>query len=325
MDRREFMLTALAPLAAPQLVFAQSAKKVWRVGYLSMSSPDGDRHLVAALRQGLRDLGYVDGQNLVLEQRHAANQLGKVGELASELVKREVSVIVIYGSPAIRIVEKTGLPIVMTVHPDPVDSGLVRSLARPGGSITGLTDGHTELGPKRLEILKEIVPSVSRVAAFFNPRTPHALRQYNLVDAAAPKVGVALLPIEIRGADEIENAFGRAERGRAEALFIIPDPSWSAGQEQRTANLAIARRLPAIGTIREFAQRGTLAAYGTNFAELWRRSATYVDKVLKGAKPAELPIEYPTRFDLVLNLKTAKALGITVPRALVLRADQVIE
>src|SRR5688500_7481706 len=143
MDRRDFTLGAITALALPRIALGQAAKKVWRVGYLSMSSPNGDRHLVAALRQGLRDLGYVDGQNLVLEQRHAANQLGKVGELASELVKREVSVIVIYGSPALQIVERTGLPIVMTVHPDPVTSGLVRSLARPGGTITGLTDGHT--------------------------------------------------------------------------------------------------------------------------------------------------------------------------------------
>jgi putative tryptophan/tyrosine transport system substrate-binding protein len=332
MKRRTLVIGSLAILGMPRMatlasghVPAQSAKKVWRVGYLSMSSPNGDRHLVAAFRQGLRELGYVEGQNLILEQRHAVNQLDQAADFAAELAKREVAVIVIYGSPAVPIAQKTGLPVVMTVHADPVGSGLVSSLARPGGNLTGLMDGHADIAPKRLEILKEAVPSASRVAALFNPRTPHALRQWKLIEAAAPRLSVAVTPIEIKSADAIEHTFDTAAKARADALFIIPDPSWSAGNEQRIANLAIARRLPAIGTIREFAQRGALVAYGTNFTELWRRSAAYVDKILKGAKPGDLPIEHPTKFDLVINLKTAKALGITVPRALVLRADDVIE
>jgi putative ABC transport system substrate-binding protein len=324
MRRRRFLAFAIAAGLSPR-AFAQPAKGSWKVGYISMSSPAGDRHLVAELRRGLLDHGYVEGRNLVLEQRHAMNQIAKVAEFAAELRERDVSVIVIYGSPAIPIVAKSGMPIVMTVHPDPVGSGLVKSLARPGGNITGLTDGHTELGPKRLEIFKEAVPALTRVAGMFNPRTPHGLRQWKLVEAAAPRLGLQTVSIEVHGSAEIEGAVGAAVKARADGLFIVPDPSWSAGHERRTADMAIGNRLPAIGTIREFAERGTLLAFGTNFGELWRRSAWYVDKLLKGARPDELPIAYPTRFDLVINLRTAKAIGVTVPRALLVRADRVVE
>jgi putative ABC transport system substrate-binding protein len=324
MKRRRFAMVALAAIALPRHVLAQSAK-VWRVGYLSMSSPNGDRHLVAALRHGLRELGYVEGQNLIFEQRHAPNQRERAIELADELAKRGVAVIVVYGSPVLRTIARTGMPIVMAVHADPVGSGVVASLARPGGNVTGLMDGHADLAPKRLEIFKEAVPSIKRIAALHNPATAHAAKQWQLINAAAPRLGVAVFPVEVKGAGEIEQAVETAARKGADALFIIPDPSWSAGQEQRIASLAIARRLPAIGTLREHAERGALVAYGTNFAELWRRSAAYVDKILKGAKPADLPIEQPTTFDLVINLRTAKALGISVPRALVLRADHLIQ
>jgi putative ABC transport system substrate-binding protein len=325
MNRREFAAVLVGALASPHLVLAQSAKKVWRVGYLSMVSPDADRHWVAAFRQGLRDLGYLDGQNMILEQRHAYNQAAKAPDLVADLVRRDVAVIVIYGASAVAAVKKINLPVVMTVHADPVGSGVVTSLARPGGNITGLTDGHTDLAPKRLEILKEVVPSVSRVAALFNPDIAATLRQWELVRLAGPRLGVALLPIEIKSADEVERAFGAIVKERADSVFIIPDPTWFIGQERRIASLAIKNRLPAIGTVREIAEHGILIAYGTNFAELWRRSATYVDKILKGTKPADLPIEHPTKFDLVINLRTAKALGVTVPRALVLRADHIIE
>jgi putative tryptophan/tyrosine transport system substrate-binding protein len=318
MKRRTLVIGGLAILGMPRMatlasghVPAQSAKKVWRIGYLSMATPEADRDWVAALRQGLRDLGYVEGQNTILEQRHAFNQTGRVADLAAELLRREVAVMVVYGDPSIAAVKKlSGVPIVMTVHADPVGTGVVASLARPGGNITGLMDGHADLAPKRLEMLKEVVPS---------------MRQWNLVQAAGPRLGMTILPIEVRGADEIERAFGLIVRQRSEAVFIIPDPTWSAGQLPRIADLATKNRLPAIGTVREFADHGALVAYGTNFAELWRRSATYVDKILKGAKPGDLPIEHPTKFDFVINLKTAKALGIAVPRALVLRADHLIE
>lgn len=326
MKRRDFVL-ALAAVFAPRPGAAQSTKKVWRIGYLSLATPDSDHHRVAGFRQGLRDLGYVEGQNLVIEERYAFNETAKVADLAADLLRREVALIVVYGTPAIAVLKQRveALPVVMTVHADPVGAGIVPSLARPGGNITGLTDGHTELAPKRLEILKEIVPSVSRVAVLFNPDNPSIARQWKLVQPAAPRLGVAVMPVEIRGADEIERAFAAIAKQRADAVFMSPDPTWWAGHERRIADLAIKQRLPAIGTVREFADNGVLAAYGTNFTDLWRRSATYVDKILKGAKPADLPVEHPTKFDLVLNLKTAKALGISVPRAVVQRADYIIQ
>jgi ABC-type uncharacterized transport system substrate-binding protein len=325
MDRREFALATLAVLTSPRVVLAQSTKKVWRVGYLSMASPDADRHWVAAFRQRLRELGYIEGQNLVIEQRHTSNDAAKVPEFAADLLRSDVVVMVVYGTPAIQAMKGLDVPAVMTVHADPVGTGLVASLARPGGNITGLTDGHTALAPKRLEILKEVVPSVRRVAALFNPTNPSSAQQWKLIQPAAPRLGVTVVPAEIRGTAEIERVFALIVKQRADALFFMPDPTWWVGQERRIADLAIKNRLPSIGTVREFADHGALIAYGTNFTELWRRSATYVDKILKGAKPADLPIEHPTKFDLIINLKTAKALGIAVPRALVLRADQIIE
>src|SRR5262245_2544001 len=325
MHRRRFVIGSLAALVAPR-GYAQKTK-VARVGYVSMASPDADRQWVAALRQGLRDLGYVEGKNLVFEQRHAYNQAANVQSLVAALARQRVDVILVYGSPAIAEVRRQApaIPVVMTVAADPVGSGFVKSLARPGGNITGLTDGHADLAPKRLEILKEVVPSASRVAALYNPDTAHSLRQWKLVQQAAPRLGLKLVAVDIRGPGEIERAFADIRKQRAEAIFTIPDPTWWVGQVPRIARLAIENRLPLMGTVREWADGGALVAYGTKFAELWRRSATYVDKILKGAKPSDLPIEHPRKFDLVINLKTASALGITVPRTVVRRADHVLE
>jgi putative ABC transport system substrate-binding protein len=328
MDRRRFVRAAtLAAFPWPRFGSAQSAAKVWRVGYLSMASPDADRRWVAALRLGLRDLGYIEGKNLQFEQRHAYNQAVNVADLATTLLRVRVEVMVVYGTPALAVLKKIApnVPVVMTVAADPVGSGFVKSLGRPGGNITGLTDGHADLAPKRLQMLKEIAPRVSRVAALFNPETTHAERQWKLVQTAAPRLGMKLLRAEIRGADEMERAFDAMAKERADALFVIPDPTWWVGHERRVADLALKYGLASIGTVREFADHGLLAAYGTNFTELWRRCATYVDKILKGAKPGDLAVEHPTKFDLVINLRTARALGITVPRAVVQRADHVIE
>ena len=300
---------------------------MWRVGYVSLGPPEGDHQWVVALRQSLKDLGYVEGENLVFEQRHAFNQVAKVNGFVADLLSRKVDVLVVYGSPAIAAVKNYGspVPIVMTVHADPVGSGIVQSLARPGGNVTGLTDGHADLAPKRLEVFKEVVPSLSRVAVVFNPTTPHAMRQWNLTAAAGPRLGLSVVPAELKAPEGIERAFALIAKERADGVFLAPDPSWWNGHERRIADLAIKNRLPAVGTVREFADHGVLVAYGTNFTELWRRSATYVDKIIRGAKPADLPIEHPTRFDLVINLKTAKSLGISVPRAVVLRADRILE
>ena len=323
--RRMLFAFAMAAAAAPISAFAQQAKKVRRIGYLSMSSPEADRAWLAAFRQGLRELGYVEGENIVIDVRHAVHQVQKVSEFAIDMVRREVEVIVVYGSPALPALMKSGRPIVMTTHADPVGAGVIASLARPGGNITGFTDGHADLGPKRLELLKEAVPSASRVGALFNPATSHAVRQLKLVNAAAPQLGMKILPFEMKSPEDIDPLFGRIGKERIDAIFIIPDPSWSIGQEKRLSDHALKRRLPAIGTIRQFAENGILLSYGTNFAELWRRSATYVDKILKGAKPADLPVEHPTRFELVVNLRTAKAIGIRIPQSILLRADSVIE
>ena len=328
MQRRRLMLgtLGLAALAGGGMAHAQRTG-VARVGYISLSNPDADRHWVSAFREGLRELGYVEGRNVVLELRYAHNDTSKVADLAAGLVKTRPDVIMVYGSPAIAVLKQRvpDVPIVMTVHADPVGSGIVASLARPGGNITGFTDGHADLAPKRLELLKELVPGATRVAAMYNPTTAHAMRQWNLIQGVAPRLRVTLLPIEVRGATEIESAIARLVQQKADSIFVIPDPSWWVGQVPRVAMPAIKHRLPAIGTVREFAEQGFLAAYGTNFAELWKRSAIYVDKILKGAKPADLPIEHPNKFDLIINLKTARALGMTLPPAVLARADQVIQ
>ena len=324
MDRRRFVLALLASAAVPG--FSQTGK-TWRIGYLSMASEHADRHWVQALREGLRELGYVEGRNLVFETRHAGNDRSRALAFADELVKRGVAVLVVYGSPALAHLKKQApnLPIVMTVHADPVSDGTVASLARPGGNITGLTDGHADLAPKRLELLKEVVPALKRVAVLFNPASGHAVRQWKLVDASAPALGVSVAAVEIRGAGDIERSFDVMRQERVQGVVFAPDPTWWVGQELRVASLAIQQRLPTIASVREFAEHGILLAYGTNFAELWRKSATYVDRILKGAKPADLPIEHPNRFDLGVNLKTAKALGITVPRAFLQRVNYVVQ
>ena len=324
-ERRTFLLTATALLVAP-LAKAQQAKKIARVGLLSMAPPERDRHWVAALREGLRDLGYVEGQNLILEQRHAPNDAAKALELAADLVRSEVAVMLVYASPTLPTLKKlfSNVPIVVLGHADPVGSGIVASLARPGGNITGLTDGHMELAPKRLELLKEVVPTASRVSVLFNPLTSHALRQSKLLQAAGPRLGVTIVPIEIKAPQDIEQAFDTMHKQRVKALVLAPDPSW-ATDPRRIAELAIRHRIPAIGSISELAEQGLLMAYGTNFASLWRKSATYVDKILKGAKAADLPVEFPTKFDLVLNLRTAKVLGVAIPQSILLRTERVIE
>lgn len=325
MRRRKLVFGMAVICANPLVLRAQSRTRVWRIGYLSTASPEADRHWVDAFRQGLRDLGYVEGRNIALELRHSSQVPGRLTEHAADLVQRKVDILVVYGTAAVNAVRHSEIPIVMTVHADPLGTGLVRSLARPGGNITGLTDGHADLAPKRLEVLKEVVPSIRSVAVLFNPATPHAARQLKHVQTAGPRLGVTIVPVEVRGAKEIDAALGALRKQQADAIFVAPDPTWWIGQHLRLAEFAIANRLPVMGTVREFAEKGALAAYGTNFVDLWRRSAAYVDKILKGARPSDLPIEQATKFDLGINLRTAKAIGVTVPRAVLQRADYVIE
>jgi putative ABC transport system substrate-binding protein len=330
MNRRAF-LRVMSPslLAAPRAAEAQPAGKVVRIGYLSLQREEGDTSWVAAFRQGLRELGYVEGRNVAIEQRHAAGRSERLPELASELVSRKVDVLVVYGLWA--LIEAGwkapgALPIVFTVDPDPVGRGLVASLARPGGNITGLSDTHADLVPKRLELLKEAVPSAVRVGVLFNPASPLGPPQLKTAQAAAPALGMTVLPVEVkgRGRHDIDRAFETIEKERFTGILVIGDPTIGI-HRSRIAELALKSRLPAVSTLRESAQAGLLMSYGTDFHHLWRRAATYVDKILKGTKPGDLPVEQPTKFELVINLKTAKVLGVAIPRSLLLRADQVIE
>ena len=327
MNRRDAVLALAAASAAPFAVRAQPATRPVRIGYLSMTSPERDRQWVAALREGLRELGYVEGEKYVLEQRHAPNDAALALEAAGDLLRRDVAVILVYAAPILPTLKTlvTGIPIVTLGHPDPVGSGIIASLARPGGNITGLTDGHAELAPKRLGLLKEAVPSASRFGVLFNPLTAHAARQVELLQAAARERGYKIMPIKVERPHDIERSFEAMRKQQVQALILAPDPSWAAGQERRIADLAIAQRIPSIGSIGEWAAQGLLLAYGTDFAQLWRKSATYVDKILKGRKPVELPVEFPTRFNLAVNLRTARVLGLTIPHSIMLQAENVIE
>lgn len=328
-DRRRFLCGLAAASIAPQAAAAQPAGKVWRIGYLSRAAPEFDRTWVAAFKQGLRELGYIEGRNVVIDQRHASGRSERLPDLASELVRSNADVIVVYGVPsAVHAVQSASatIPIVMAVAADPVGDKLVASLARPGGQVTGLSDAHADLVVKRLDLLKEVVPSASRIAVLLNPLLSSGARQLRQVQTAAPGLRMTLVPGAVKGPrlEDIDDVFATVAKYRPDALLIIPDPMFGAHQG-RIAELAIRSRLPSIGTQSTWAEAGALMAYGTNFAELWRRAATYVDKILKGANPADLPVEQPTTFDLVVNLKTAKALGLTLPRQLLLRADHVIE
>ena len=314
MDRRAF-LGALGLLAARRAAEAQPAVRVWRVGYLSVATPELDQGWVAALRQGLRGLGYEDGKNLVFEQRHAAGGTQRLDELAAELVQLKTDVFVVYGAgltvPAIRKADPAAS--IVMVAADPVGEGLIESLARPGANVTGLADAHADLAPKRLQLLKEIVPG-SRTA-----------RQVQSIEVAATALGLTIVRWPARRAQDVAQAFVGMQRPRPDVLLLVPEPAVVRFNDPQIPALALKSRLPAIGTIRQFASAGLLMSYGTDFTELWRRAAIYVDKILKGPKPAELPVEQPTKFELVINLKTAKALGLTIPPSLLARADQVIE
>ena len=320
-----WLIVMLALLAAPLVAGAQPVK-IPRIGILS-PSPFSDRpHLYEALRQGLRDLGYVEGQNIAFEFRSAEDRAERLPDLAAELVRLRVDVIVAVGTPgpvAARQATKT-IPIVMPAAGDPVATGLVASLARPGGNVTGLSILAPELGGKRLQLLKEAVPKVSRVAILWNAANPYPALVLRETEAAARTLGVQLQSLEVRGPDDFGRAFEAATKGRAGALITVEDPL-TTSHRIPIADFAAKRRLPTMHGVREFVDAGGLMSYGTNLADLYRRAATYVDKILKGAKPADLPVEQPTKFELVLNMKTAKALALTFPPSILIRADQVIQ
>jgi putative ABC transport system substrate-binding protein len=329
MQRRDFItLLGGAAAAWPLAVRAQQpAGRVYRVGYLMIASREQQLHLIKAFEEGLRSLGYRVGENVVIEYRLADGEMERLPALAAELVRLGVDVIVTGVNPNTVAAMKatTTIPIVMTNSVDPVGTGLVASLARPGGNVTGLTqDTGVEIYGKRLELLKETLPNPSRAGVLWNPDFAPNQSRVESMREAARALGLTLVPAEARGLDALEQAFATMVRERAQAFVVLADPVLFIYRGQ-IAEMALRNRLPAASNFREYAEAGFLLTYGVEFRDLFRRSAVFVDRIFKGAKPADLPVEQPTKFELVVNLKTAKALGVEVPTSLLQRADEVIE
>ena len=326
-NRRKLLVTlgagALA-FAAPPGSFGQQQGKVWRVGILSPTSASLSSPNTGAFLKGMRELGYVEGKNLVIEWRFADGKLERLPDLAAELVQLKVDIIVTAGATAISAAQKatTTIPIVMASTGDPVGSGFVKSLARPGGNITGLSNMAGDIAAKFIDLLRSVVPKLSRVA-MLTPSTTYGELSKS-VQAAAQKAGVKTLVAEASTPQEIENAFSMMVREKADAVFV-GSPTVFAQQHRQIAELALKYRMPSLFQDRVTVEAGGLMSYGQKLTDSYQRSATYVDKILKGAKPGDLPVEQPVSFELVVNLKTAKALGLTIPQTLLLRADEVIQ
>jgi putative ABC transport system substrate-binding protein len=324
MNRRETLIALVALGAAPLAAEAQQAAKVARIGFLA-SNLTANPHLFRAIRLGLQDLGYIQGRNVMIEIRDAEGKLERLPAFAAELVALRVDVIVAGSTPAALAAKhatKT-LPIVFAVAADPVADGLVTSLARPDGNVTGLSSLTPELVGKCLEQLTQAVPTVSRVAVLWHPGALGARTEREMLEAAeaaAKVLGMRLQFVEVRGQDDFDRAFSDMTGARAGALTVLTS-AMLLGERSRLVDLAAKNRLPAVYQLREYVDAGGLMAYGPDFADMFRRAAVYVDRILKGAKPGDLPIEQPTKFELVINLKTAKALGLTIPPSLLQRAE----
>jgi putative ABC transport system substrate-binding protein len=321
------LLGLLACIASPLFGHAQQPGKVYRIGYLSAPSRESVERGVEAFLKALRDQGWVEGKNLVIEFRWAEGKVERLPELAAELVRLKVDVIVAPAGSAAQAAKNatSTIPIVMIFPNDPVAIGLVASLARPGGNVTGTTfTSGPEIFGKQLQLLKEAVPHATRVAVLGNPSDPEWAAQAKEVEAAARALGIRLQRVEARGPEEFDSAFATMARERAEALLVAGGSTFLV-HRAKLAELALKGRLPTIYSFRENVQSGGLMAYAINMADFVGRAATYVDKILKGARPADLPVERPTKFELVINLKTAKALGLTIPASLLQRADEVIQ
>jgi putative ABC transport system substrate-binding protein len=315
---------ALSVALVPLAVGAQPAGKVPRIGALVVASRGFAP--VEGFRQGLRELGYVEGRNIAVEYRYAEGKADRYGDLAAEMVKLEPDVIVVWGTELAQTVRRATakVPIVLALGDRPVEMGLVADLARPGGNVTGLTTMSYELSAKRLELLKEILPSLARVAVLYAPdvRVAPTLKE---LAVAAHALGIRLQPLEARGPQDFDRAFAAMATERAEAVLLMPTALSTTTQGARLAELALKRRMPAVGQGRVFMAGGALMSYGANPTDLGRRAATFVDRILKGAKPADLPVEQPTKFELLINLKTARALGVTIPQTVLARADELLE
>jgi len=314
------LLTTVSPIAA------QQPAKVPRIGYLSGGSLSTLQGRIEAFRQGLRDLGYIEGKNIVIEWREAKDNLDRLREMAKELVRLKVDVIVSPGPAVTRPVKEatSTIPIVMAQDTDPVGSGFIASLAHPGGNITGLSALAPEMSGKQLELLKEIVPKLSRVAIIGNSTNPGDAQSLRETVLAAGSFEIYLRYLDVLDPKDIETVFRTAAKGRADALLMLGNPILNSHRKQ-IVDLAAKHRLPAAYARPEYVEAGGLMYYGTNYPDLFRRAATYVDKILKGAKPADLPVEQPTKFELIINLKAAKQIGLTIPPNVLVRADRVIK
>ena len=326
--RRYFVTTMCAVLAAPRVAGAQRAAKVFRVGVIAptRTPTPAVARLLAALSDGLTELGYVEGKNIVFERRYYEGQLERVPGLAAELVRLNVDVIMVYTTPVARAVKAatSTIPILFITAIDPVGAGLAVSLARPGGNVTGLATLSPELSAKRLELIKELVPGISKVAVLWNAENPANAVVRRQLEEAARRTGLTLSSHEIRRADEFESKFAGIVHDRSAAL-LVPSDAFMFQHRDSIARFALQGRLPTFFEPREMVIAGGLIAYGPSYAEIFRRAAFYIDRLLKGVKPADLPFEQPTKFELVINMKTARALGLTIPPSLLLRADLVSE
>ena len=328
MKNKTTVLTLCAMLfALCSSATAQQPKKVPRIGYLSNGDPATESTRSEGIRVALRERGHIEGQNIAIEYRYTEGKRDRLPELLAELVRLKVDIILVSGDIPVRAAKNATktIPIVMLgTGSDPVEAGHVESLARPGGNVTGITNLTRELGGKRLELLKEAVPKVARVAVFYDPALPPSVLEVKeLLPVAARALGLTLQPWEVRRADGFEKVFAALNKQRPDGLYVSGGPLMAANRK-RIADFALKTRLPSMYSSREAVDVGGLMSYGADLAESYRRVADYVDKILKGAKPADLPVERPTKFELVINLKTAKQIGLTIPQSMLYRADKVI-
>jgi putative ABC transport system substrate-binding protein len=326
-NRRAFLrIVPCALLASPLAVKAQQTGKVYRIGFLGNSTAALEANLVGPFREGLRELGYVEGRNVQIEYRWGEGKYERFPELVAELVALKVDVLVTAGTPAALAVKRatTTIPLVMVAVGDPVGTGLVASLARPGGSMTGLTSIAPDLEGKRLELLREAVPKLSRVSVIWNPANPFHVTAEKEARSAAQVLQMKVHSVGVRTAQELDPAFVAIVKERPGAFIVLADRIFLHNRG-RIVDFAARNRLPAVYAYRELVEAGGLMSFGPNYADMHRRAATFVDKILKGAKPADLPVEQPTKFELLINLKTARALGLTIPPSLLARADQVTQ
>jgi putative ABC transport system substrate-binding protein len=322
--RASFMVVALALLAVPFIAEAQPAEKVYRIGYVRAETPPPVD--IEAFRQGLREHGYVEGKNVVIEYRWADGNEERLRSLVTDLIRLKVDLIVASAPAATRVAKEatTTIPIVMVLVADPVAFGFVASLARPGGNVTGFAFLLPEVSGKRLDLLKEAIPELSRVAVLWNAANPYKPFDLKEVQSVADALGVAVHPFPVREPNDFDEAFKAAVKSRVGGLITLEDP-FTIAHRSKIVTLALKYRLPAIYAVKPFVEAGGLMSYGPDRGDQNRRAAAFVDKILKGARPADLPVERPTKFELVINVKTAKATGITIPPSLLFRADQVLE